>query len=100
MKKECDMTEMSNEYYDWPKELYPSIKNKKMLFVYNKQTSDVADIFVGGGDFVRGQVTELGPRNGKTMVKVKTDILKYLTSSKAIKKGDQVFISAAGFKRV
>jgi hypothetical protein len=84
------------DYYDFPDELMPAIKGKRMLFIYSKQRSDTADMAIGGGDFTRGQIIEVIADN---YIKVKPDTTYYLSSKKKIAKEDHVFIGAAGFKK-
>ena len=97
-KTKTDLKTISeNNFYGWPEELYPAIEGKKMLFVYSVERSDLAEMGQGGGDFVRAWIIEQTDR----MVIVKTDLktLNYLAPKKAIKKGDRVFIGAAGFRK-
>jgi hypothetical protein len=84
-----------NNFYGWPEELYPAIENKRMLFVYSFERSDLAEMGKGGGDFVRAEILEQTDR----MVIVEPVAPNYLSSKKAIKKGDRVFIGAAGFRK-
>lgn len=91
-----DLSKMAEEYYDWPSELLQAITGKRMLFIYNKRTSDTADIAVGGGDFVRGQIQEVV---GKNFIVVKPDLPHFLSSKKKIAKDDHVFIGAVGVRK-
>jgi len=88
-KKTVSMSEMAQEYYDWPEELLPFILNKRMPIVYTRN-SDIAHIALGGGEFSRGEIIEI---EGENFIKVKVD------EPELFEKGGFVLVSTAGFRK-